>query len=40
MTLAALRPEDAERMIAIGAMLVDIRRADEDTHERIPGATK
>lgn len=39
MTLAALTPEEAERMIAAGAMLIDIRDADEHARERIPGAT-
>ena len=39
MTLAALRPEEVERMIADGAMLVDIRDPDEHARERIPGAT-
>lgn len=39
MTLPALRPEEAERMIADGAMLVDIRDPGEHARERIPGAT-
>ena len=38
MTLAALRPEEVERMIADGAMLVDIRDPDEHARERIAGA--
>ena len=39
MTLAALRPEEAEQMIATGAILVDIRDPDEHARERIAGAT-
>ena len=39
MTLAALRPEEVERMIADGAMLLDIRDTDEHARERIPRAT-
>ncbi len=39
MTIAALRPDEVERMIATGAMLIDIRDADEHARERIPGAT-
>ena len=38
MTLAALRPEEAERMIADGAMLIDIRDPDEHGREHISGA--
>ena len=39
MTLAAIRPEQAEQLIADGAMLIDIRDADEHARERIAGAT-
>lgn len=39
MNITALRPEEAERMIATGAMLIDIRDPDEHARERIPGAT-
>ena len=39
MTLAAIRPEQAEQLIADGAMLVDIRDPDEHARERIAGAT-
>ena len=38
MTLAALTPGEAERLIADGAMLIDIRDPDEHARERIPGA--
>ena len=38
MTLAALTPEEADRLIADGAMLIDIRDPDEHARERIPGA--
>lgn len=38
MTLTAITPEAAERMIATGAMLIDIRDPDEHARERIPGA--
>ena len=38
MTLAALSPEDVERMTAAGAMLIDIRDPDEHARERIPGS--
>ena len=39
MTLAAIRPEQAEQLIADGAMLIDIRDPDEHARERIAGAT-
>lgn len=38
MTLTAVEPEEAERMIASGAKLIDIRDADEHARERIAGA--
>ena len=39
MTLTAIEPEEAERLIAAGAKLIDIRDADEHARERISGAT-
>ncbi len=39
MTLTAVEPEEAERLIAAGAKLIDIRDADEHARERISGAT-
>ena len=38
MTLTAVKPEEAERLIASGAKLIDIRDADEHACERIAGA--
>ncbi len=38
MTLTAVEPEEAERLIALGAKLIDIRDADEHARERISGA--
>ena len=38
MTLTAVEPEEAERLIASGAKLIDIRDADEHARERIGGA--
>lgn len=38
MTLAALKPEEAERLIADGALLIDIREPDEHARESISGA--
>ena len=38
MTLTAVEPEEAERLIASGAKLIDIRDADEHARERIAGA--
>lgn len=38
MTLPTISPVDAKRLIDQGAMLVDIREADEHLRERIPGA--
>ena len=38
MTLTAVEPEEAERLIALGAKLIDIRDADEHARERIAGA--
>ena len=38
MTLTAIQPEEAERLIASGAKLIDIRDADEHSRERIAGA--
>ena len=39
MTLIAIEPDEAERLIASGAKLIDIRDADEHARERIAGAT-
>lgn len=39
MTLTAVEPEEAERLIAAGAKLIDIRDSDEHARERISGAT-
>jgi rhodanese-related sulfurtransferase len=38
MTLPTIKPRDAKRLIDAGAILVDIREADEHARERIPGA--
>jgi rhodanese-related sulfurtransferase len=38
MTLRIIAPQEAKRLIAEGAILVDIREADEHARERIPGA--
>lgn len=38
MTLPTIAPEEARRLIASGARLVDIRAADEHARARIPGA--
>jgi rhodanese-related sulfurtransferase len=38
MPLTAVEPEEAERLIAAGAKLIDIRDADEHARERISGA--
>jgi rhodanese-related sulfurtransferase len=38
MTLPTVTPEQARRLIEEGAILVDIREADEHARERIPGA--
>ena len=38
MTLEAISPQDAKRLIKDGAVLVDIREADEHAREYIPGA--
>jgi rhodanese-related sulfurtransferase len=38
MTLPTISPEDAKRLLDGGAILVDIREADEHARERIPGA--
>ena len=38
MTLTAVEPEEAERLIAAGARLIDIRDAEEHARERIAGA--
>lgn len=38
MALTAIEPEEAERLIAAGARLVDFRDADEHTRERIASA--
>jgi rhodanese-related sulfurtransferase len=38
MTLKTVTPEQAKRLLGDGAILVDIREADERARERIPGA--
>jgi rhodanese-related sulfurtransferase len=38
MTMSRISPEEAQRRIAAGALLVDIREADEHARARIPGA--
>ena len=38
MTLPIITPEEARRLVATGARLVDIRAADEHARARIPGA--
>jgi rhodanese-related sulfurtransferase len=38
MTLPTITPEEARRLVATGARLVDIRAADEHARARIPGA--
>lgn len=38
MPLTAVEPEEAERLIAAGAKLIDIRDADEHARERIDGS--
>ncbi|HRD78222.1 MAG TPA: rhodanese-like domain-containing protein, partial [Hyphomicrobiaceae bacterium] len=38
MSLKTISPADAKRLIDDGAVLVDIRGADEHARERIPGA--
>jgi rhodanese-related sulfurtransferase len=38
MTLPTISPVEAKRLIEAGAVLVDIREADEHARERIPGA--
>ena len=38
MTIKAIAPADARRAIEAGAVLVDIREADEHAREKIPGA--
>jgi len=38
MTLPTITPERAKRLIEDGAVLIDIREADERARERIPGA--
>lgn len=38
MTLTSISPDEARRRIADGALLVDIREADEHARSRIPGA--
>ena len=38
MTLTAIEPDEAERLIASGAKLIDIRDADEHAREHIAGA--
>jgi len=38
MTLKTITPQEARRLIADGAVLVDVREADERLRERIPGS--
>jgi len=38
MSLLTISPAQARRLIEEGALLIDIRRADEHARERIPGA--
>ena len=38
MTIKAIAPAEARRAIEAGALLVDIREADEHAREKIPGA--
>jgi rhodanese-related sulfurtransferase len=38
MTMTRISPEEAQRRIAAGALLVDIREADEHARQHIPGA--
>ncbi len=38
MSLIPVKPEDAKRLISDGAVLIDVREADEYACERIPGA--
>lgn len=38
MTLATITPRNAKRLMEEGAILIDIREADEHARERIPGA--
>ena len=38
MTMRSVTPQEARRLIEDGAVLVDIREADEQARERIPGA--
>jgi rhodanese-related sulfurtransferase len=38
MTLPTVTPEEARRLIGEGAILIDLREADEHARERIPGA--
>ncbi|BBK43420.1 membrane protein [Allostella vacuolata] len=39
MTMAAISPAEARRLVAEGAVLIDVRDADEHARERIDGAT-
>jgi len=38
MSLSSVTPAEARRLVEEGALLIDIRRADEHARERIPGA--
>lgn len=38
MSLSSISPEEARRLVDTGAVIVDIREADEHLRERIPGA--
>lgn len=38
MTIPSITPADAQRLIAAGALLIDIREPDEHARARIPGA--
>ena len=38
MSLPAIKPADARRLLDSGALLIDIREVDEHAREKIPGA--
>ncbi len=38
-TLQSISPTRAAELVRKGAVLIDIREADEHVHERIPGAS-
>ncbi len=39
MTLPTIAPDEAKRLLGDGAVLIDVREADEFAREKIPGAT-